>query len=153
MSCHEHLRWISFYTLIFREYPQLTHRLALQFLVMPIVFMHIIRQAWSWLKSSNLTILVMGNNGNVQCKLNFVQASCFINGISDNNNIIVWKTIFFLQTCATREYDVIKMLVLTDVFPRAPFENRFVYPLFSSHLQTGRREIWRHFHTPIWDHT
>ena len=82
----------------------------------------------------------------------FVQASCFINGISDNNNIIVWKTIFFLQICATREYDVIKMLVLTDVFPRAPFENRFFYSLFSSHLQTGRRVIWRHFHIPIWDH-
>ena len=72
----------------------------------------------------------MGNNGIVQCKLTFVQASCFINGISDNNNIIVWKTIFFLQTCATRVYDVIKMLVLTDVFSRAPFENRFVYFLF-----------------------
>ena len=153
MSCHDHLRLISSYTLIFREYPQFTHRLAWQFLVMPIVFMHIIRQAWSWLKSNNLTILVMGNNGTVKCKLNFVQASCFINGISDNNNIIVWKTIFFLQTCATREYDVIKMLGLTDFFSRAPFENRFVYPLFSSQLQTGRRVIWRHFHTPIWNYT
>ena len=78
----------------------------------------------------------MGNNGIVQCKLTFAQASCFINGISDNNSII-----FFLQTCATREYDVIKMLALTDDFPRAPFGNRFVYLLFSSHLQTGRRVI------------
>ena len=153
MSCHDHLWWISSYTLIFREYTQLTHWLAMQFLVMPIVFMHIIWQAWSWLKSKNSTILVMGNNGIVQCKLTFVQASCFISGISDNNNIIVWKTIFFLQTCATREYDVIKILVFTDVFSRAPFENRFVYLLFSSHLQTERRVIWRHFHTPIWDHT
>ena len=76
----------------------------------------------------------MGNNGIVQCKLTFVQASRFINGISDNNSI-------FLQTCATREYDVIKMLVLTYVFPKASFENRFVYLLFSSHLQTGRRLI------------
>ena len=116
-------------------------------------FMHIILQTWSWLKSKNLTILVMGNNGIVQCKVTFVQASCFINGISDNNSIIVWKTIFFLQTCATREYDVITMLVLTDVFPRAPFENRFVYLLFSSHLQTGCGVIWRHFHTPVWEHT
>ena len=87
----------------------------------------------------------MGNNGIVQCEVTFVQASCFINSIFDNNSIIVWKTIFFLQTCATREYDVITMLVLTDVFPRAPFENRFVYLLFSSHLQTGRGVIWRHF--------
>ena len=78
----------------------------------------------------------MGNNGIVQCKVTFVQASCFINGISDNNSIIV-----FLQTCATREYDVIIMLVLTDVFPKALFENRFVYLLFSSHLQTGRGVI------------
>ena len=151
MSCHDHLWWICSYTLIFREYPQLTHRLALQFLVMPIAFMHIILQTWSWLKSKNLTILVMGNNGIVQCKVTFVQASCFINGISDNNSIIVWKTFFFLQTCAAREYDVIKMLVLTDVFPRASFENRFVYLLFSSHLQTGRGVIGRHFHTPIWE--
>ena len=83
----------------------------------------------------------MGNNGIVQCKVTFVQASCFINGISDNKSIIVRKIIFFLQTCATREYDVITMLVLTDVFPRAPFENRFVYLLFSSHLQTGRGVI------------
>ena len=116
-------------------------------------FMHIILQTWSWLKSNNSTIVVMGNNGIVQCKLTFVQASCFINGISDNNIIIVWKTIIFLQTCATGEYDVIKMLLLTDDFPRAPFENRFVYLLFSSHLQTGRRVIWRHFHTSIWYHT
>ena len=100
----------------FRKYPQLTFRLALQFLVMPIVFMHIILRTWSWIKSNNSTILVMGNNGIVQCKLTFVQASCFINGISDKNSIIIWKTIFFLQTCATREYDVIKMLLLTDVF-------------------------------------
>ena len=119
----------------------------------PIVFMHIILLTWSWLKSNNSTILVMGNNGIVQCNLTFVQASCFINGISDNNSILIWKTISFLQTYATREYNVIKMLVLTDVFLRAPFENRFVYLLFSSHLQTGRRVIWRHFHTPIWDHT
>ena len=77
-------------------------------------FMYIILQTWLWLKSNNLTILMMGNNGIVQCKLTFVQASCFVNCISDNNSIIVWKTIFFLQTCATREYDVIKMLVLTD---------------------------------------
>ena len=153
MSCHDHLRWICSYTLIFREYPQLTHRLALQFLVMPIVFMHVILQTWSWLKSKNLTILVMGNNGIVQCKVTFVQASCFINDISDNNSINFWKTIVFLQTCATREYDVITMLVLIDVFPRAPFENRFVYLLFSSHLQTGRGVIWRHFHTPVWEHT
>ena len=153
MSCHDHLRWISSYTLIFREYPQLTHTLALQFLVIPIVLMHIIWQARSWLKSNNSTILGMGNNGIVQCKLTFVQASCSINGISDNNNIIVWKTIFFLQTCATREYDVIKMLVLTDVFSRTPFENGFVYLLFSFNLQTGRRVLWRHFHTPIWDHS
>ena len=97
--------------------------------------MHIILQTGSWFKSNNSTILVMGNNGIVQCKLNFVQDSCFIYGISDNNSI------FFLQTCATREYDVIKMLVLTDVFPQVPFENRFVYLLFSSHLQTGRRVI------------
>ena len=83
----------------------------------------------------------MGNNGIVQCKLTFVQASCFINCISDNNSIIVLKTIFFLQLLATREYDVIKMLVLTDDFPRAPFENRFVYLLFSSHLQIGRRVV------------
>ena len=109
-------------------------------------FMYIILQTWSLLKSINLTILVMRNNG-------IVQASCFINCISDNSSIIVWKTIFFLQTCATREYDVIKMLVLTDDFPRAPFENRFVYLLFSSHLQTGRKVMWRHFHTPIWYHT
>ena len=115
MSCHDHLRWICSYTLIFREYPQLTHRLALQFLVMPIAFMHIILQTWSRLKSKNLTILVMGNNGIVQCEVTFVQASCFINGISDNDSVIIWKTIFFLQTCATREYDVITMLVLTDV--------------------------------------
>ena len=67
MSCHDHLRWICSYTLIFREYPQLTHRLALQFLVMLIAFVHIILQTWSWLKSKNLTILVMGNNGIVQC--------------------------------------------------------------------------------------
>ena len=107
MSCHDHLRRICSYTLIFREYPQLTHRLALQFLVMPIVFVHIILQTWSWLKSKNLTILVMRNNGIAQCKVTFVQASCFINGISDNKSITVWKTIFFLQTCATREYDVI----------------------------------------------
>ena len=120
---------------------------------MPIVLMHIILQTWSWLKSDNSTIFVMGNNDIVQCKLIFVQASCFINGIPDNNSIIVWKTIFFLQTCATREYDVIKMLVLTYVFPRALFENRFVYLLFSSYLQTGRSVIWRHFHTPIWNHT
>ena len=102
------------------------------------------------------TILVMGNNGIVQCKLTFVQASCFINGISDSNSKIVWKTVILLQTCATREYDVIKMLVLTDVFPREPFESRFVYLLFSSShlmlLQTGGRVIWRHFHSPIWDH-
>ena len=104
MSCHDHLRLISSNTLIFREYQQLTHRLALQFLVMPIVFMHIILQTWSWLKSNNSTILVMGNNDIVQCKLTFVQASCFINVISDNNSIIVWKTIFFLQTCATRKW-------------------------------------------------
>ena len=116
-------------------------------------FMYILLQTWSWLKSNNLTILVMRNNGIVQCKVTFVQASCFINGISDNNSIIVWKTISCLQTCATREYDVIKMLVLTDVFSRAPFENQFVYLLFSSHLLTGRRVIWRHFHTPIWYHT
>ena len=116
-------------------------------------FMYIILQTWQWLKNNNLTILVMGNNVIVQCKLTFVQASCFINCISDNNSIIVWKTIFFLQTCATREYDVIKILVLTDDFPRAPIENRFVYLLFSSHLQTGRRVIWCHFHTPIWYHT
>ena len=45
--------------------------------------------------------------------------------------MIVLKTIFFLQKCAIREYDVIKILVLTDVFPRAPFKNRFVYLLFS----------------------
>ena len=108
---------------------------------------------WSWLKSNNSTILVMGNNGIVQCKLTFVQASCFINGISDNNSMIIWKTLFFLQTFATREHDVIKMLVCTDDFPRAPFENRFVYLLSSSHLQTGRRVIIRHFHTPIWYHT
>ena len=137
----------------FREYPQLTHRFALQFLSMPIVFMWITLQTWSWLKSNNSTILVMGNNSIVQGKLTFVQASCFINGIYDNNSILVWKTILFLQTCATREYDFIKMLVLTDVFPRAPFKNRFVYLLFSSYLQTGCRIIWRHFHTPIWDHT
>ena len=105
-------------------------------------FMHIILQTWSSFKSNNSTILVMGNKAIVECKLTFVQAPCFINGISDNNSIIVWKTIFFLQTCATREYDVIKMLVLTHVFLRAPFENRFVYLLFSSHLQTGRRVIW-----------
>ena len=104
-------------------------------------FMDIILQTWSWLKCNNSTILVMGNNGIVQCKLTFVQASCFVNGISENNSINVWKTIFFLQTCATREYDVIKMLVLTDDFPRAPFENRLVYLLFSFHLQTGRRVI------------
>ena len=128
MSCHDYLRWISSYILLFREHPQLTHRLALQFLVMPIVFMHIIWQAWSWLKSNISTILVMGNNDIVQCRLTFVQALCFITVISDNNNIIVWKTIFVLQTCATREYNVIKMLVLTDVFRG-------------------------HFHTPIWDHT
>ena len=101
-------------------------------------FMYIILQTWSWLKSNNLTILVMGNNGIVQCKLTFVQASCFINGISDNNSIIVWKTIFFLQTCATREYDVIKMLVLTGDFPRAPFENRFVYFCF---LLTSKQDV------------
>ena len=83
----------------------------------------------------------MGNNGIVQCKLTVVQASCFLNGISDNKSIVVWKTIFLLQTCATREYDVSKMLVLTDVFLRAPFENRFVYLLFSSHLQAGRGVI------------
>ena len=136
MSCHDHLRWIASYTLIFREYPQFAHRHALQFFVMPIVFMHVILQTWSWLKSNNSTILVMGNKGIVQCKLTFVQASCFIYGISDNNSIIVWKTIFFLQTCATSEYYVIKMQVLTDDFPRATFENRFVYLLFSSHLQT-----------------
>ena len=65
---------------------------------------------------------MMGNNGIVQCKLTIVQASSFINGISDNKSIIVWKTIFFLQTCAAKEYDVIKMLVLTDDFLRAPFE-------------------------------
>ena len=94
MSCHDHLRWISSYTLNFREYPQLTHMHALQFLVLPIVFMHIILQIWTWLKSNNLTILVMGNNGFVQCKLTFVQASYVIYDISDNNNIIVWKTIF-----------------------------------------------------------
>ena len=153
MSCHDHLRWFSSYTLIFREYPQLTHRLALQFLVMHTVLMHVILQTWLWLKSNNSTILVMGDNGIVQCKLTFVQASCFINGISDDNSITVWKTIFLMQTCAIREYDVIKMLVLTDVFPRAHFVNRFVYLLFSSQLQTGRRVIWRHFHAPIWDHT
>ena len=101
--------------------------------------MHIILQTWSWLTSKNLTILVMGNNGIAQCKLTFVQASCFLNTISDNNSIIVWKTIFFLQTCATREYDVIKMLVLTDVFPRAPFENRFVYLLL---LFTPPNRTW-----------
>ena len=75
-------------------------------------FMHIILQTWTWLKSNSSTILVMGNNDIVQCKLTFVQASCFINGISDNTSILVWKTISFLQTCATREYDVIIMLVL-----------------------------------------
>ena len=138
VSWHDHLRWICSYTLIFREYPQLTHRLALQFLVMPIAFMLIILQTWSWQKSKKLAILVMGNNGIVQCKETFVQASCFINGISDNNSIIVWKTIFFLQTCATREYAVITMLVLTDVFPRVPFENRFVYLLF---LHTAKQDV------------
>ena len=116
-------------------------------------FMHIILQTWSWLKSNNSTIWWWGNNGIVQCMLTFAHALCFIKGISNNNSLIVWKTIFFLQTCATREYDVIKLLALTDVFLRAPFENRFVYLLFSSHLQTGRRVIWRHFHTPIWEHT
>ena len=101
-------------------------------------FMHILLQTWSWLKSNNLTILVMGKNGIVQCKLTFVQASCFINGISDNNSTLVWKTIFCLQTCATREHDVIKMLVLTDDFPRAPFENRFVYLCF---LLTSKQDV------------
>ena len=159
MSCYDHLRWISSYILIFREYPEHTHKLALQFLVMPIVLMHIhvIWQSWSWLKSNNSTMLMMGNNGIVQCKLTFMQTSCFINGISDNNNTIVWKTIFFLQTWATREYGMIKMLVPTDVFSRAPriwfVKNWFVNLLFSSHFQTGRRVIWRHFHTPIWDYT
>ena len=124
MSSHDHLRRISSCTLIFREYPQLTHMHALQFLVMPIVFMHIILQTWSWFKSNNSAILVMGNNGIVQCKLTFVQASCFIYVTSDNNRII-----FILQTCATREYDVIKMLVLTDVFARAPFEKSVCLPL------------------------
>ena len=138
MSCHDHLRWISSYILIFREYPQLTLRLALQFLAVSIVFMHIILRTWSWLKSNNSTMLVIGNNGIVQCKLTFVQASCFINGISDNNSILIWKTIFFLQTCTTREYDVIKMLVLTDVFLRAPFENRFVTLCF---LLTSKQDV------------
>ena len=59
---NDHLRWISSYILNFRVYPQLTHRLAMQLLGMPIGFMHIISQTWSWLKSNNSTILVMGNN-------------------------------------------------------------------------------------------
>ena len=139
MSCHDHLRWICSYTLIFREYPQLTHRLALQFLVMPIVFMHIILQTWSSLKSKNLTILVMWNNGIVQCKVTFVEASCFINGISDNNSIIFWKTIVFQQTCARREYDVITMLVLTDVFFR---EHPLKIGLFTfCFLHTSKQDV------------
>ena len=100
--------------------------------------MHIILQTWSWHESNNSTILVMGNNGIVQCKLTFVQASWFINGISYNNSIIVWKTIFFLQTCARREYDVIKMLVLTNDFPRVPFENQFVTLYF---LLTSKQDV------------
>ena len=137
----------------FSRIPTAYTQACFAILVMPIDFMHIILQTWSWLKSNNWTILVMGNNGIVHCKLTFVQASCSINGKTDNNSIMIWKTIVFLQTCATREYDMIKMLELTYVFPRAPFENRFVYLLFSSHLQTGHRVIWRHFHTLIWDHT
>ena len=152
-SCHDHLSRISSYTMTFSRIPTAYTQACFAISCHAYSFMPIILQTWSWLKRNNSTILVMGNNGTVQCKVTFVQVSCFINDRSANNSIIVWKTMFFLKTCATREYDVIKMLVLTDDFPRAPFENRFVYLLISSHLQTGRKVIWYHFHTPIWYHT
>ena len=68
------------------------------------------------LKVTNSAILVMGSNIILKWKLTFVQTSCFIDVISDNDSKRVRKTFLFLQTCTTREYDWIKMLVLTDVF-------------------------------------
>ena len=81
----------------------------------------------------------MGNNIILSsCKLTFVQASCFINGICDNNSIIV-----FLQTCATREYAVIKMLELTECFSYdSTLSKSGCLPFISSHLQIGRRVIF-----------
>ena len=105
------------------------------------------------LKVANSTILVMGINIILKWKLTFVQSSRFIDVISDNDSKSVWKTFLLLQKGTTREYDWIKMLVLTDVFSRVPSAKWTVYLLFTGHLQTGRWLIWRHFHTPMWDHT
>ena len=49
-------------------------------------------------------------------EVDFVQTSRSIDVISDNDNKSVWKIFLFLQICTTRDYDWIKMLVLTDVF-------------------------------------
>ena len=68
------------------------------------------------LKATNWTILVMGINIILKWKWTFVQASRFVDVISDNDGKRVWKTFLFLQTCTTREYDWIKTLILTDVF-------------------------------------
>ena len=106
------------------------------------------------LKETNSTILVMGINI-LKSKLTFVQTSRFIEVISVNDSKSVWKTFLFLQSCTTREYDWIKMLVLTDVFSRVPSTKWtvYMYLLFTAHLQTGRWLKWRHFHTPMRDHT
>ena len=126
-----------------------TYRLTMIFIGMPTEFMQLILQTCSWLK----TMLVMGINIILKWKFTFVQTSRFTDVISDNDSKRVWKTFLFLQTCTTREYDWIKMRVLTDVFSRVLSTKWTVYLLFTTHLQTGRRLIWRHFHTPMWEHS
>ena len=105
------------------------------------------------LKVTNSTILVMGINIILKLTLTFVQTSRFIGIIFYNDSKRVWKTFLFLQLYTTREYYWIKMLVLTDVFSRVPSSKWTVFLWFTAHLQTGRWLIWRHFHTPMWDHT
>ena len=120
---------------------------------MPTECMQLILQTCSWLKSKKFNILMMGINMYLQWKLTFVQTSRFIDIIPDNNSRSVWKKFLFLQTCTTRVYDLIKNLILTDVFTTVPSAKWTLYLLFTVHLQTGRCLIWRHFHTPKWDHT
>ena len=153
LSWHDHLLWISSYTLIFENNCNLQTDLLCYLMACLASLCNLFCRHVHGLKVTNSTILVMGINIIPKWKLTSVQASRFIDVISDNDSKSVWKTFLFLQTCSIRESDWIKMLILTDVFSRVPATKWTVYLLFTAHLQTGRWLIWRHFRTPMWDHT
>ena len=107
-------------------------------------FMQLILQTCPWLKSNKFNHLGDGNQYHPE-----MEASHLIDVISDSDSKSVGKTFLFLQTCTTKEYDWIKMLVLTDDFSRVASAKWTVYFLFTAHLETGRWLIRRHFHTPM----